>query len=72
MVSEETVLLGEGSMIDSFGLVTLILAFENAIEVRTGELVELADDRALSRRNSPFRTLGTLATYAIECLNDQS
>jgi acyl carrier protein len=60
----DTPLFGRQGLLDSMGLVTLVVAVEQAIEDELGLSVSLADERALSQRNSPYRTVGTLADYA--------
>jgi acyl carrier protein len=55
--SEDTVLVGE---IDSITLVSLIVAIED----KTGKTI--ADDRAMSRRTSPFLSVGALIEYVDE------
>jgi len=66
----ETVLLGEGGVVDSLGLVTLIVAVEGAIEDELDISVTLADERALSQETSPFLTVGTLEGYIAMLLDD--
>lgn len=65
----ETQLFGRAGLLDSLGLVTLVVAVEQAIADEYGVGVSLADDRALSQRNSPYRTVGSLAEYAAGLLN---
>jgi acyl carrier protein len=60
----DTPLFGRHGLLDSMGLVTLVVAVEQAIEDELGLSVSLADERALSQRTSPYRTVGTLADYA--------
>jgi acyl carrier protein len=60
---EGTVLLGADGVFDSLGLVTLLIDVEEAIAETTGVEITLSDDRAVSARSSPFRTVGTLADY---------
>lgn len=57
-------LYGREGALDSVGLVSLIAAVEQALEERFGITVALADERAVSQKQSPFRTVGTLADYA--------
>lgn len=57
-------LFGEDGLLDSVGLVSLIVAVEQEIEDELGVHVALADERALSQRNSPYRTVASLAEYA--------
>jgi acyl carrier protein len=69
--SRDTVLLGEGGVVDSLGLVRLILLVESRIEGDFGSAVSLTDEKAMSQRTSPFRTLGTLADYITRELSPQ-
>lgn len=62
----DTVLMGEGAVLDSLGLVTFVVAVEERIETETGRAVRLVNENAMSRGGSPFRTLGTLADYIYE------
>lgn len=61
--SPETALFGPEGILDSLGLVALIVDVEEAIAERTGVAITLGDDRAVSQRSSPFRTVGSLAEY---------
>jgi len=61
--SVDTVLFGKSGQLDSLGLVNLIVATEQKIEEEFGVAMTLADEKALSRKSSPFRTIGTLADY---------
>lgn len=60
----ETMLFGNEGLLDSMGLVSLVIAVEQAIEDKFGKNVALADDKALSQSKSPYRTVGTLIDYA--------
>jgi len=66
--SPETILYGVGGKLDSLGLVNLIVATEQRIEEVFGVVVTLADERAISQQHSPFRTIGSLADYAVTLL----
>ena len=57
----ETPLFGGDAGVDSLSLVRLVAAIERAAEVRFGKNIVLADEKAMSMRNSPFRTAGALA-----------
>src|SRR5437764_7233576 len=63
-LGSETPLFGREGVLDSLGLVALVVAVEQAIEDEYGVSVSLADERALSEGKSPFRTVGALADYA--------
>ena len=59
----ETRLVGRGSVLDSMQLVTLIVTIEREIEDALGVPLTLADERALSMKASPFRSIQSLADY---------
>ena len=63
-LTADTRLFGDEGVLDSMGLVSLIVAVEQEIEDRHGVAVALADEKALSQSRSPYRTIGTLAEYA--------
>ncbi len=60
-----TRLFGEAAALDSIGLVTLIADLEEDIRVATGKSVTLADEKAMSRLTSPFRTVDHLADHIV-------
>ena len=62
-VSEDTSLVGRGATLDSLGLVQLLAGLEQRLQEQHDLSVTLADDRAMSQRTSPFRTVGTLTDY---------
>ena len=59
-----TPLIGRNGILDSLGLVSLVVAVEQAIEDRYGIALSLADEKALSQTHSPYRTVASLAAYA--------
>jgi len=67
----DTPLFGEEGLLDSMGLVSLIIAVEQAIEERMDAQVSLADEKALSQANSPYRSIDSLAEYAANELTSQ-
>jgi acyl carrier protein len=64
-----TKLYGRESDLDSLGLVNLITSIEEGIEELTGNYIAIADERALSLENSPFKTVETLSNYIEILLN---
>lgn len=60
---EAAVLIGQKGVLDSIGLVNLIVAVESAVEDEFGSSLVLADERAMSQKRSPFLTIGALAQY---------
>ena len=68
--SLSTTLFGESGRLDSIGLVTLLVAVEQCVEEEIGVSITLADERAISQKNSPFRTVESLADYVTTLLNE--
>jgi acyl carrier protein len=64
-VTEETVIVGPEAVIDSIGVVSLIVDIEQRLEMDHQVSVTLASDRAMSQRNSPFRTAAVLADHIL-------
>jgi acyl carrier protein len=62
-VTESTRLLGRGAVLDSLGLVTLIVDLEERIEQEFGHSVTLASERAMSQASSPFLSVATLTEH---------
>jgi len=58
-------LFGRDGVLDSLGLVSFIVAVEQALDESLGVAITLADERAVSQRASPFRTIGTLVDYVM-------
>jgi D-alanine--poly(phosphoribitol) ligase subunit 2 len=63
--TETTVIFGKGSTLDSLGLVNLIVSLEQAVNDEFEVEITLADERAMSQENSPFKTVTSLADYII-------
>ena len=61
--ARETRLLGSQSVLDSMHLVSLIVAIEREVEDIFGVTLTLVDERALSMKESPFRSIQSLADY---------
>jgi len=61
--ARETRLLGSQSVLDSMHLVSLIVAIEREVEDIFAVVVTLVDERALSMKESPFRSIQSLADY---------
>jgi len=64
-LTEDTILFGKDGALDSMGLVTLIVAVEQAIEDRYDASAGLADEKAMSQARSPYRSVASLADYAV-------
>ena len=65
-LSVQTPLMGEGSDMDSMTVVHLIADLESRLQTVFGREWILADERALSRHRSPFRSIGDLTQFIME------
>ena len=69
-INFDTTIYGNDSRLDSLGLVNLLVIIEQNIEDEFDASLTLADERAMSQKHSPFRTIGSLADY-IEILLEE-
>ena len=65
-VTWETSIAGGQSNLDSLSLVTLIVHLETQIERAFHKKILLADEKAMSARNSPFRNVTSLVDFIAE------
>ena len=70
VLDADTTIVGPSAALDSLGVVSLIVEIEQRLEVEHDVSITLASDRAMSQRSSPFRTVGVLADYMLEVIND--
>jgi len=70
-LDEATRLIGRSAVLDSMGLVTLIVEVEQRLEADYDLVVVLADDRAMSQTRSPFLSVATLADYVMQLAAEQ-
>lgn len=68
-ISDETLLFGGESTIDSLSLVSVIVDVETEVGDRFRPIA-LTDDRAMSREPSPFTSVGALVEYIVELLGE--
>ena len=59
----EAPLFGSKGVLDSIALVSLVVAVEEAISDNLGANLTLADEKAMSQKNSPFRSIASLVDY---------
>lgn len=70
-ISEDTILFGNGSLIDSLSLVTVIVDLETVFASDYDQEISLTDDRAMTRAISPFDSVGSLVDYIVELTNEK-
>lgn len=69
-VDEDTRLFGEN--LDSMGIVFLVSDMEDRIADEMEINLTLADERAMSQKTSPFRSVKTLARYITMLIEEQN
>lgn len=70
--STDTILFGRSGVLDSLGLVNLIVTVEERVEEEFGVAITIADERAMSQENSPFKSVGTFANYISFLLEERT
>ena len=71
-LSLDSKLFGGGGPLDSMALVNLLVDLEELIEDDYGKTITLADEKAMSRRTSPFSRVQNLINYIQEQLNSSN
>ncbi len=71
-IDSATLLLGSKSMLDSLALVSLIVEIEQRLKEENDLSIRIVDERAMSEKNSPFRTVGSLCEYLFAVLNERN
>lgn len=70
-LGEETPLFGKEGVLDSLGLVSLIVMIEQAIEDEMGVSLILADEKAMSQKTSPFLKINLLVEYIHRLMEEE-
>ena len=65
-VAEQTPVYGGPDSIDSLSLVSLVVDLESRVAEEFGTNVVLSDEKAMSARNSPYSTAGSLTDFIVE------
>ena len=64
-------MFGSDGFLDSLGLVTLLVNIEQKIEASFNMTITIADEKAMSLRRSPFKSIGSLVQYLDLRLSEQ-
>ncbi len=71
-VTPETAIFGGESGIDSLSLVRLVVDVEAGVSEAFDTEVTLANEKAMSSRNSPYRNVAAFTDFVLACLKDAS
>lgn len=66
--SPETALFSVDAVMDSLSFVSLVMDVETSLNVEHDLEISLADDRAMSRPQSPYESVATLRDYVMELI----
>lgn len=69
-VDQNTILFGNGSKMDSLSLVSVIVDLESTFSLDYNIDISLTDDRAMTRKNSPFDSIKVLVDYIDELVHE--
>jgi acyl carrier protein len=69
-VNEKTSIFGGEEGIDSLSLVLLVTSVEAGIYNELDKSVTLADEKAMSMHNSPYRSVGALLDFTLQRLEN--
>lgn len=69
-LTNKTRLIGSQAIFDSMGLVTFLVELEEKIEEKFSIVIEIADEKAMSRVKSPFMNIESLLEFLIEKINE--
>ena len=64
--SADTALLGDGSRLDSLGLIVFLVSFEEALEAAHGLRFNLLEEEFLGDPDGPLRDVRSLAAFVEE------
>lgn len=68
--STDAVLFGAGAVLDSLGLVNVVVALEDKLLAEYNREVWLTDERALMQAESPYRTVESMSRYILLLLEE--
>src|SRR5690348_1042826 len=69
-LTPDTVLLGDGGVLDSTGIINLLVAVEDSFSTEFRRGVRLVDEQLMVDPAGPLRTVGTLVSYLASHLAD--
>ena len=71
-VDENTCLFGAQGFLDSLRLISVVLDTEQQVNDSYNLAISLADNPAVSRERSPYRSIGSLADYVLALAAEQT
>lgn len=69
--NEGVILIGESAVLDSFDFVNLTVLIEESISDELDKEITLVNEKAFSRKNSPFKNINSLTDYILELIEEK-
>ncbi|MGL4864551.1 MAG: hypothetical protein ACRC4T_15765 [Cetobacterium sp.] len=69
--NEDVILIGESAVLDSFDFVNLTVLIEESISDELDKEITLVNEKAFSRKNSPFKNINSLTDYILELIEEK-
>lgn len=69
--TETTQLFGSQSPLDSLELVNLIVSIEDKIDTEFDKTITIANEKAMSMKNSPLRDVKSLTEFILTLLDEE-
>ena len=69
-LTEDTILLGENSILDSFDFVSLVANIEEKISESFDKNISIVSEKAFSKKYSPFKTVDRITDYLLELITE--
>ena len=70
-LTDETILLGEDSVMDSFDFVSFVSILEEKVADELGKSISIVSEKAFSKKYSPFKTVDRITDYVMELLGEE-
>ena len=65
-IDSTTIIFGDGGRLDSLGLVSFLINVEQKIEEEIDIQITIADEKAMSMSNSPFKNVKRLTSFLVQ------
>ncbi len=69
-ISENLVLMGDSGALDSMDFVNLMVIIEDKVFEELGKEITIVNEKAFSRKRSPFYNIETLSEYLQELIGE--
>ena len=61
--SPDTIIVGDGGVLDSLGVISFLVALEDRLSRETGNTITLLDEEIISKSDGPLKTIGHIEQF---------